>query len=94
MDSIGSRGVLKYKFRDSFVYRWAEDVAEKPIRYLCLLSLDDALTARIAKDLNRELPCGRPIRRWNRDVVQSCIVLNLTAWNRNFPRWPVRRCHD
>lgn len=82
---------LKYKFRDSFVYRWAEEMTEKPIRYLCLLSLDDALTTRLSKDLKHELPCGQPVRRWNRNLAKSCVVLNIEAWNRNFPKWPVRR---
>lgn len=88
------KSALKYKFRDSFVYRWAEDIAAKPIHYLCMLSLDNALTTRLAKDLKHELPCGRPIGRWQRDVAASCVVLNPEAWNRNFPKWPVCRCDN
>lgn len=83
---------LKYKFRDSFIYRWAEKAPPKPIHYVCMISLDNALTTRLAKDLNRELPSGRPIARWKRDLAASCVVLNPEAWNRNFPKWPVRRC--
>jgi hypothetical protein len=88
------KSALKYKFRDTFVYRWAEGITEKPIRYLCLLSLDDALTTRLASDLKHELPCGRPVSRWNRDMALSCVVLNLEAWNRNFPGWPASRCDN
>jgi hypothetical protein len=82
---------LKYKFRDSFVYRWAEEKPIKPIHYLCLVALDNALSLRLDQDLKRELPCGRPINRWQRDVAASCVVLNFEAWNRNFPKWPVCR---
>lgn len=86
------KSVLKYKFRDSFIYRWAEKIPEKPIHYLCLLSLDNALTTKLAKDLKHELPCGCPISRWSRDLAASCVVLNFDAWNRNFSKWPVCRC--
>lgn len=31
------KNYLKYKFRDTFLYRYAENKVDKPIRYLCLL---------------------------------------------------------
>lgn len=48
--------VLKYKYRDSFLYRWAENKVEKPIYYLCLLTLDNALTSRMNKEIRIQLP--------------------------------------
>ena len=86
------RDVLKHKFRDTWLYRWAEGKADKPILYLCLLEkLDSALLLVLGKELKRQLPVGAAGPRWSGALVQSCAVLNLERWNANFPRWPVAR---
>ena len=85
------REVLKHKFRDTWLYRWAEGKVDKPIRYLCLLTLDNALLSVMGKELQRQLPVGSAGPRWSGALVQSCVVLNLARWNANFPRWPVAR---
>ncbi|NLD93504.1 MAG: hypothetical protein GX639_12645 [Fibrobacter sp.] len=78
---------LKYKFRDSYLYRHAENKTEKPIQYLCLLNFDDALNSKMKKGLKIDLPVGKASSRWIKPLAQSCQVLNLAAWNRNFPKW-------
>jgi len=83
------RESLKYKYRDSFLYRWAEDRIDKPVRYLCLLTLESALVSRMNKELRIQLPPGRPVARWQRAIAASCAVVNPERWNRNFPKWPV-----
>ena len=85
------REVLKYKYRDTFLYRWAEKKIDKPIHYLCLLTLENALISRMNKEIRQQLPLGRPIDRWERGIVDHCVVLNEKGWNRNFQKWPVRR---
>ncbi|MBH2042892.1 MAG: hypothetical protein I8H87_05000 [Comamonadaceae bacterium] len=85
------REVLKHKFRDTWLYRWAEGKVDKPIRCLCLLTLDNALLSVMGKELQRQLPVGSAGPRWSGALVQSCVVLNLARWNANFPRWPVAR---
>ncbi|MDD5204637.1 MAG: hypothetical protein PHS17_04410 [Desulfobacterales bacterium] len=85
------REVLKYKFRDSFLYRWAEQKIDKTIRYLCLLTLENALISRMNKEIRQQLPLGRPIIRWQREIAHGCAVLNQERWNHNFPKWPVTR---
>ena len=82
---------LKYKYRDSYLYRCAEDKIDKPVHYLCLLNFDDALNFNMGKNLRKELPVGRAGKRWIKILAQSCQVLNMAAWNRNFPKWPVKR---
>ncbi len=82
---------LKYKFRDSYLYRHAEDKVDKPIHYFCLLTFDNALNSRMKKSLMQELPVGRKSLRWNKALAQSCHVVNIDKWNENFPKWPVRR---
>lgn len=42
---------LKYKYRDTYLYRHAEDKVNKPIWYIYLLAFDDAMNARIAKNV-------------------------------------------
>jgi hypothetical protein len=83
------RDVLRDKFRDTWLYRWAEDKTDKPIHYLCLLTLDNALLPLMGKELQRQLPAGSAGPRWRRGLAQSCTVLNLERWNANFPKWPV-----
>lgn len=85
------REVLKHKFRDTWLYRWAEGKADKPIRYLCLLTLDNALLSVMSKELRLQLLVGAAGPRWSGELAQSCVVLNLERWNTNFPQWPVAR---
>lgn len=85
------KGYLKYKYRDSYLFRYAEHKVDKPIHYLCLLTFDNALNTRMQKVLKKELPVGKPSRLWQQKLVESCQVLNIESWNRNFPKWPVTR---
>lgn len=85
------REVLKYKFRDTWLYRWAEGKTDKPIRYLCLLTLDNALLSVMNKELRCQLPVGLSGPRWRGELAQTCVILNLERWNTNFPLWPVTR---
>jgi hypothetical protein len=85
------KNYLKYKYRDSYLYRYAENKTDKPVHYVCLLNFDDALNSVMRKNLRSELPVGKASRRWVRTLAQSCQVLNLAAWNRNFPQWPVQK---
>ena len=47
---------LIMKFRDSFLYRWAENRLDKPIIYVCLLELENPMIPKIMKDLRHRLP--------------------------------------
>ncbi len=35
------KNVLKYKYRDSYLYRHAEQKVDKPIHYICLLTFEN-----------------------------------------------------
>ena len=85
------KNYLKYKFRDSYLYRHAEEKVEKPIYYICLITFDNALNSRMQKSLRKELPVGKLSRRWVRTLAIDCKVVNLDKWNQNFPNWPVKR---
>lgn len=85
------KNYLKYKYRDSYLYRHAEQKTDKPIHYICLLTFDNALNSRMQKSLKQELPVGKPSTRWMQEIAKSCQVLNLDKWNVNFPKWPVTR---
>lgn len=85
------KNYLKYKYRDSYLYRHAENKVEKPIHYICLLTFDNALNSRMNKSLKQELPVGRKSPRWNKSLATSCQVVNVQKWNENFPMWPVTR---
>ncbi len=83
--------VLKYKYRDSYLYRHAEHKVDKPIHYICLLTFENGVNIAMQKALTRELPVGRASRRWKQEIVASCQVVNVKKWNDNFPKWPVSR---
>lgn len=85
------KGYLKYKYRDSYLYRYAEDKVEKPIHYVCLLTFDNALVLKIKKDLKNELPLGRASHRWVRVLASSCQVVNFSLWANHFPKWTVTK---
>jgi len=85
------KNYLKYKYRDSYLFRHAEHKIDKPIHYICLLTFEHALNTAMQKALKRELPVGVASARWKQAIVESCQVLNLEKWNKNFPKWPVVR---
>ena len=84
---------LKYKYRDSYLFRHAEGKVEKPVGYICLLSLDNTHSGIMQKELSRDLPVGKkhPHARWKRAIAESCQVVNLQKWNELFPKWPAKR---
>ena len=85
------KNYLKYKFRDSYLYRFAEGKVDKPVHFICVLTFDNALNSRMVSDLRRELPVGKKSRRWTQALAKSCQVVNLDKWNEVFPRWPATR---
>lgn len=88
------RDVLVHKFRDTWLYRWSErsaESAEKPVRYLCVLSLDNGLLGTVRKELHQALPAGSAGPRWQRELAAACVVLNPRRWNSAFPAWPLKR---
>jgi len=77
---------LKYKYRDSFLYEWASERANKPIYYLVLVAIsrltDADLLAR-TDDLKRKIPLqGPPSGEWKKPIVSSVAVFNIEAWNK------------
>lgn len=85
------KNYLKYKFRDSYLYRYAEGKVDKPIHYICVLTFDNALNGRMLTELKRELPVGKLPKRWNLELAKSCQVVNLAKWNEAFPKWAASR---
>ena len=88
------REVLVHKLRDTWPYRWSESAGgapAKPVRYLCVLSLDNGLLGTVRKELNQALPAGRRGPRWQRELATACVVLNPQRWNTAFPAWPLNR---
>ncbi|MDR1045497.1 MAG: hypothetical protein LBP33_10325 [Candidatus Adiutrix sp.] len=85
------KNYLKEKYRDTFLYRYAEDKVDKPVMYLCLLNFDSALSGHLSKILRYELPVGRAgCPRWKRELATACHVVDLKKWNERFP-WPAVR---
>lgn len=83
------KNYLKYKYRDSYLFRHAEHKVDKPIHYICLLTFESALNVAMQKALKRELPVGKTSPRWKQAIVESCQVVDVAKWNDNFPKWPV-----
>lgn len=86
---------LKTKYRDSWLYEWAEGRAKKPIYYLVLIgasALSDADLLARTDSLNRQIPVVGPGgRSWKKPFVAGCAVLNLASWNKALPHIPASR---
>ncbi|GFO73329.1 hypothetical protein BJAS_P4083 [Bathymodiolus japonicus methanotrophic gill symbiont] len=82
---------LVQKYRDTFLYRWAENKLEKPIIYICLVTLESPLIPRLMEELRRQLPEGEDGPNWQHSIVKSAMIVNLDQWNKNFSSWPITR---
>lgn len=82
--------ILKAKFRDSFLCRWAEVVPEKDVFYICLIDTKAFSLGPFANSLRRELPVGLQ-KGWKRAIAKSCVVMNLETWKQTFPQWKVEK---
>ena len=86
---------LKYKYRDTFLYRWASGGVDKPIYYWVIVALHKLTEVELSSrtdDLRRKLPLhGPPTGKWNRPIVADCMVFNIATWNRHQPRFPLSR---
>jgi len=82
---------LTTKFRDTFLYRWAEDKLDKPVRYQCLVELDNAQTLYLMNQLKNQLPTDKQPTRWQRPLAHLCAVANRETWNITFPNIQVNR---
>jgi len=86
---------LIQKYRDSFIYRWAEDKVQKPVLYLILIAtsqLDEAMLLARCEELKRRLPAkGPPSGRWKKQLVHDCMICNIDTWNKHLSRYPIRR---
>ena len=82
-------GALIGKFRDTFLYRWAEKKLDKPVDYRCLVEVDNPLLLPLNKGLQEQLPARRLPARWRRPLARHCSVANLAVWNATFPDIPV-----
>ncbi len=85
---------LKYKYRDSFLYTWAERRPKKPIYYLILIALETLTEAELVTrtdNLKRKLPLEGPRSgAWRRAIVEGCAVFTIASWNKLLP-FPVSR---
>jgi len=86
---------LKTKYRDSFLYEWASGRISKPVYYLVLIGasfLTEADLLARTDALKRQVPVlgpgGKP---WKKPFVTDCAVMNIEAWNKTLPQYPVSR---
>lgn len=86
---------LKVKYRDSWLYEFAEGRAKKPIYYLVLIGASSLSAAELlarTDALKRQIPVTGPgDRPWKKPFVAGCAVMNLASWNKALPHIPVSR---
>lgn len=87
---------LKYKYRDSYLYRYAEEKVSKPIHYFCMITYvkgrdDRAFYDYIQRSLERDLPVGLASNKWVKALAESYKVFSLESWNDCFPEWSASR---
>jgi hypothetical protein len=85
----------KTKYRDSWLYEYAEGRAKKPIYYLVLISASSLSAAELitrTDALRRQIPMSGPAdRTWKKPFLTGCAVMNLAAWNKVLPHIPAGR---
>lgn len=76
---------LKHKFRDTFLYRFCENKLDTKIVYVCLTNFDDALNGFYRKELQKQIPTGRSLKRWSKQLLDKSLlmVVNIDSWKRN-----------
>lgn len=86
---------LKAKYRDTFLYEWGSGRATKPIYYLVLIGasiLSEAELLARTDALKRQIPVlGPGDKPWKKPFVSGCAVMNIEAWNKALPQYPVSR---
>lgn len=86
---------LKTKYRDSWLYEWAQGRTKKPITYLVLIGASTLSAAELlarTDALKRQIPVlGPGDRPWVKPFVTGCAVMNIAAWNKALPQFPVSR---
>lgn len=76
---------LKYKFRDTFLYRFCEEKIDLPIAYVFLTNLDNAMNAKLRKELQKQLPAENPCpSRWKKELIaeRHVFVVSQDVWQR------------
>jgi len=92
MQSGELRNDLIQKFRDTFLYRYAEDKLDKPVHYLVLIDTPDrSLMPHLSDELKRNLPLKKASTRWKRPLAKSCLLLTPDMWKKHFPDWTIER---
>lgn len=77
---------LKYKFRDTYLYRYCEDKMDLPIKYICLTNFHNELNSFYKKELIKQLPTGLlNKKRWQRTLIDkiNVMVVDTEVWKRN-----------
>lgn len=77
------RNNLVQKYRDTFLYRYAEQKVDKPIFYVCLLNFDSALRVFFKREVAKSIPVHKPTTRWKRNIIDGFFVVNEVDWTRN-----------
>lgn len=77
------RNNLVKKYRDTFLYRYAEQKLDKPVIYVCLLNFDSALKSHFRCELEKGIPKRIPTKRWKRSLINGLVVVSEEDWERN-----------
>jgi hypothetical protein len=81
------------KYRDTWLYRWAEQRDAKPVRYVLLLqfsTLTPVMLLTLTDRLRQALPVVGP-QTWTRSFVAHAAVLDMNQWNAIGSHGTVRR---
>ena len=77
---------FKYKFRDTFLYRFCEEKIDLPVVYVCLTNFDHALNIFFRRQLINQLPTGKVMPdRWRKELIAKnhVFVVDEGDWQRN-----------
>ncbi|MBR8807140.1 hypothetical protein [Porphyromonas levii] len=79
---------LKYKHRDSYIYRYCEDALTPRCYYICLLDFDSALLMQSQRVLRTEAFPKKMPMRWKKNYIEDVFVVNAETWaNSDLSKW-------
>jgi hypothetical protein len=86
---------LKTKFRDSWLYEYAQGRVNRPIFYLVLIGASTLSAAELlarTDALKRQIPLFGPRDQpWVNPFVKGCAVMNIESWNKALSQFAVSR---
>lgn len=70
-----------------------QEKIDKPIHFISLITLDEGMLSNLNDNIQRSLPIDNR-SHWIKPVIESCNIVNIDSWRRNFSKWTINRVSE